>query len=102
MLCYVSCTVNDDFDNFRSVLIFSKNSVVNVDVHVNADNYLNCKCYDHNFQSNLSNDNNFKTEILFSVFILMLYHIFFETQPIKIFDFLILISVLNVMKYFNH
>ena len=53
MLCYVSCIANDDFDNFRSVLIFSNNSVVNVDVHINADNYLNCKCYDHNFQSNL-------------------------------------------------
>ena len=37
----VSCIVNDDSNNFRSFLIFSNNSVVNVDVHVNVDNYLN-------------------------------------------------------------
>ena len=45
----VSCIVNDDFNNFRSFLIFSNNSVVNVDVHVNVDNYLNHKFYDHNY-----------------------------------------------------
>ena len=46
----VSCIVNDDFNNFRSFLIFSNNSVVNVDVHVNVDNYLNHKFYDQIFQ----------------------------------------------------
>ena len=36
-----------------SFLIFSNNSVVNVDIHVNVnvDNYLNSKFYDHDFQS---------------------------------------------------
>ena len=29
--------VSDDFNDFRSFLIFSNNSVVNVDVHVNVD-----------------------------------------------------------------
>ena len=48
----VSCIVNDYFNDFRSFLIFSNNSV-HVDVHVNVDNYLNCIFYDHNFQSNL-------------------------------------------------
>ena len=37
----VSCILNDDFNDFRSFLIFSNNSVVNVDIHVNVDNYLN-------------------------------------------------------------
>ena len=46
-----SCIVSDDFNDFRSFLIFSNNSVVNVDVHVNVDNYLNSKFYDHDFQS---------------------------------------------------
>ena len=32
----VSCIVNDDFNDLGSFLIFSNNSVVNVDVHVNA------------------------------------------------------------------
>ena len=78
-----SCIVSDDFNNFRSFLIFSDNSVVNVDVHVNVniDNYLNSKFYDHEFQSKPeSNSKNFKPEILFSVFSLMFYYIFFETQ----------------------
>ena len=35
-----SCIVSDDFNDFRSFLIFSNNSVVNVDVHVNVDDYL--------------------------------------------------------------
>ena len=35
-----SCIVSDDFNEFRSFLIFSNNSVVNVDVHVNVDDYL--------------------------------------------------------------
>ena len=76
-----SCIVTVDFSDFRLFLIFSNNSVVNVHVHVNADNYLNRKFYDHNFQSKAeSNSNNFKPEILLSVFTLMFYHIFFETQ----------------------
>ena len=75
----VSCIVNDNFNDFRSFLTFSINSVVNVDVHVNVDNYLNHKFYDHNFQSKPdSNSNNFKPEILFSVFTLILYHIFLK------------------------
>ena len=102
----VSCIVNDDFNDFRSFLIFSNNSVVNVDIHVNVENYLNRKFYDHNFQSKPeSNSNNFKPEILFSVFTLMFHHIFLKYNRelrIKIFEFLILIYVLNVMKYFNH
>ena len=36
----VSCIVNDDFNNFRSFLIFSNNSVVDVDVDVHVDNYI--------------------------------------------------------------
>ena len=103
---HVSCIVNGDFIDFRSFLIFSNNSVVNVGVHVNVNNYLNRKFYDHNFQSKPeSNSNNFKPEILFSVFTLMFYHIFLRHNRelrIKIFEFLILISVLNVMKYFSH
>ena len=101
----VSCIVNDDFNDFGP-FFFSNNSVVNVDVHVNVDNYLNHKFYDHNFQSKPeSNSSNFKLEILFSVFSLKFYHIFLKHSRglrIKIFEFLILISVLNVMKYFNH
>ena len=102
----VSCIANDDFNEFKSFLIFSNNSVVNVDVHVNIDNYLNRKFYDHNFQSKAeSNSNNFKPEILFSVFTLIFYHIFLKHNRelrIKIFGFLLLISVFNVMKHFNH
>ena len=51
------------------------------------------------------NSNNFKPEILFSVLSLMFYHIFLKHNGelrIKIFEFLILISLLNVMKHFNH
>ena len=63
--------------------------------------YLNRKFYDHNFQSKpQSNSNNFKPEILFAVFTLMFYHIFLKCK--NIFEFLILISVVDVMKYFNH
>ena len=97
---HVSCIANDDLNNFRSFIIFSNNSVVNVDVHVNVDNYLNRRFYDHNFQLKP-----IKLEILFSVFTLMFYHIFLKHNRelrIKIFEFLILISVFNVMKYFNH
>ena len=73
---HVSCIVNDDFNDFRSFFIFSNNSVVNVDVHLNVDNYLNRKFYDHKFQSKLeSNSNSFKLKILFSVFTLI-----FETH----------------------
>ena len=101
----VSCVVNDDFNNFRSFLIFYNNSV-HVYVHVNVGNYLNHKFYDHNFQSKPeSNSNNFKPEILLSVFSLMFYHSFLKNNRelrIKIFTFLTLTSVLNVMKYFNH
>ena len=103
---HVSCIVNDDFNDFRSFLIFSKNSVVNVDVHVNVDSHLNRKFYVHNFQSKPeSNSNNFKPEILFSVITLMFYHIILKHNRelrIKIFEFVILISVLSVMEYFNH
>ena len=102
----VSFIVNDDFNDIRSFFIFSNNSVVNADVHVNVDNYLNRKFYEHNIQSKPeSNSNNFKPEILLSVFSLMFYHFFLKQNrelKIKIFEFFILISVLNVMKYFNH
>ena len=37
--------LNEDFNYFRSFLIFSNNSVVNVDVHFKVDNYLNRKFY---------------------------------------------------------
>ena len=42
--------LNDDFNNFRLFLIFSNNSVVNVDAHAHfkVDNYLNRKFYGHN------------------------------------------------------
>ena len=79
---YASCIVSDNFNDFRSFLIFSNNSVVNVDVHVNVnvDDYLNSKFYDHDFQSKPeSNSKNVKPQILFSVFSLMFYY-FFETQ----------------------
>ena len=57
----VNCIVNGDFNDFRSFLIFSNNSVANVDVHFKVDNYLNRKFYDHNFQSKPeSNSNNLK------------------------------------------
>ena len=57
----VSCIVNGDCTDSRSFLIFSNNSVVNVNAQVNVDNYLNHKFYDHNFQSKPeSNSNNFK------------------------------------------
>ena len=87
-----------------SFLIFSNNSVVNVDVHVNVnvDNYLNRKFYDHDFQSKPeSNWKYFKPEILFSVFSLLFYYIFLKHNRelrIKVFEFVVLISVLNVMK----
>ena len=59
-----------------------------------------------NFQSKPeSNSNNFKPEILFLVFSLMFYHSFLKNNRelrVKIFTFLTLTSVLNVMKYFNH
>ena len=87
---HVSCIVNDDFNDFRSFLIFSNNLVVNVNLHVNVDNYLNLKFYDYNFQPKPeSNSNNFKPEILFSVFTLMFYHIFLKHNlelRTKIFD----------------
>ena len=95
----VSCIVDVDFNNFRSFLIFSNYSV-QVDVHVNADNYLNHNFYDHKFQSKPeSNSNNFKLEIPFSVYIILKHN---HELRIKIFEFLILISVLIVMKYFNY
>ena len=102
----VSFIVNDDFNDFRSFLICSNNSVVNVDAHFKVDNYLNHKFYGNNFQSKPeSNSNNFKPEILFLVFSLMFYHSFLKNNRelrVKIFTFLTLTSVLNVMKYFNH
>ena len=64
-----SCIVCDDFNDFRSFLIFSNNSFVNVHayVNVNVGNYLNSKFYYHDFQSKPeSNSKNFKPEILFS------------------------------------
>ena len=47
-----SCVASDDFNDFRSFLIFSNNSVINVDVHVNVnvDSDLNSKFYDHDFR----------------------------------------------------
>ena len=98
--------LNDDFNDFRSFLIFSNNSVVNVDTHYKVDNYLNRKFYGHNFQSEPEgNGNSSKPEILFLVFSLMFYHSFLKNNlelRVKIFTFLTLTSVLNVMKYFNH
>ena len=81
LVANASCIANDDFNDFRSVLIFSNNSVVDVDVHVdvNINNYLNSKFYDHDFQSKPeSNSKNFKLEILFSVFSLFFYYIFLK------------------------
>ena len=72
-----SCIASDDFNDFRSYLIFSNNSVVNFDVHVNVnvDNYLNSKFYDHDFQLKPgSNSKSFKLEILFSVYYVFLKH----------------------------
>ena len=58
--------LNDDFNDFRSFLIFSNNSVVNVDAHFKVDNYLNGKFYGHNFQSKPeSNSNNSKPRSCF-------------------------------------
>ena len=74
-----SCVASDDFNDFRSFLIFSNNSVVNIDVHVNVnvDNCLNSKFYDHDFQAKPeSNSKSFKMKILFSVFSLIFYYIF--------------------------
>ena len=70
---HVSCIVNDDFNDFSSFLIFSNNSVVNVDVHVNVDNYLNRKFYDHNFNQNL--------RVIAIILNWMFFITFFETQP---------------------
>ena len=98
--------LNNDFNDFRSFLIFSNNSVVNVDAHFKVDNYLNRKFYGRNFQSKPeSNSNNFKPEILFLVFSLMFYHSFLKNNRelrVKVFTLLTLTSVFNVMKYFNH
>ena len=83
---------SDDFNDFRSFLTFSNNSVVNINVHVNVDNYFNRKFYDHDFHSKSESNNK------------MFYYIFMERNRelrIKIFEFVILISVPNVMKYFN-
>ena len=77
------CIVCDEFSNFRSFLIFSNNSVVTVDVHVNVhvDNCLNRKFYNHDFQSKPeSNSKNDKPEILLSIFSLTFFLHFFETQ----------------------
>ena len=77
-----SCIVSDDFNDFRSFLIFSNNSFVNVDayVNVNVGNYLNSKFYYHDFQSKPeSNSKNFKPEVLLSVFSLMFHYIFWNT-----------------------
>ena len=52
-----------------------------------------------------NNSKNIKPEILFSVFGLIFYHIFLKHNHelrIKIFEFVILTSVINVMKYFTH
>ena len=99
-------SLNDDFNDFRLFLIFSNNSVVDADAHFKVDNYLNRKFYGHNFQSKPeSNSNNSKPEILFLAFSLMFYHSFLKNNRelrVKIFAFLTLTSVLNVMKYFNH
>ena len=74
----VSYIVNDNFNHFKSFLIFSNNSVY-VDVYVNGDNYLNRKFCGHKFQSKPeSSINNVKLEILFSVFGLIFWHIFLK------------------------
>ena len=88
--------VSDDFNEFRSFLIFSNSSVVNVDLHFNVDNYLNRKFYDHDFNQNLG---------VTAKKILMFYYIVLKHSHelrIKIFKFVVLILVLNVMKYLNH
>ena len=57
------------------------------------------------FSQNLRVIASFELEILFSVFSLMFYHIFLKHNcelRVKMFEFLILRSVFNVMKYFNH
>ena len=63
LLLILMLVVSDDFNNFRSFLIFSSNLVANVDVHVNVNvgNYLNRTFYDHDFQSKPeSNSKKFK------------------------------------------
>ena len=101
----VSCIANNDYNNFMALLTFSNNSV-HADVHFNVDSYLNHNFHDHNFQAKPENNsNNFKLEILFLVFSSIFYHIILKHNRklrIKIFEFLILLSALNVMKYFNH
>ena len=100
----MSCIVSDDFNDFRSFIIFSNNPVAIVDVHVNVNvvNYLNSKNYDHDFQSKREcNSKNVKPEILFPVFSLLFYYIFFKHNcelRIKIFEFVLLILVLNIRK----
>ena len=96
----ISSIVNNDFNYFRSLLIFSNNLV-----DVSAGKNLNSKFYDHNFPSKAESNSNSKLENLFSVFNLMFYHSFFKHNSelcIKILKFLKLISALNVMKYFYH
>ena len=79
ILMWIVLVLSDNFNDFRSLLIFSNNSVVNVDVNVNVDKYLNCKFYDHDFQSKPeSNSKNFNPEILFLVFGLLFYYIFLK------------------------
>ena len=63
----VNCIVNINFNDFKSFLTFSKNSV-HVHVYVNFDDHINRKLYNQNLESELeSNCNNFKLDILFSV-----------------------------------
>ena len=81
----VMCLASDDFSDVRSFLFFS-NNLVHVHVHVNVANYLNRNIYDQNFKTwskPESNSNDFKLEILFSVFSLMFCHIFFKHSWIK-------------------
>ena len=48
----VMCLASDDFNDLRSFLIFSNNSV-HVDVHINVGNYLNRNIYDQNLHDSV-------------------------------------------------
>ena len=92
--------VNFDFNNFRSFLIFSNNSVY-FHVYVNVENNINQRFYNNDFNSKPeSNSYILKLEILSSVFSLKFFNVFLKGKHesrIKAFVFLLymLISMLN-------
>ena len=70
-----------------------------VHVQINVDNYISPK-----ESESESNSNNFELGILFSLFSLIFYRMFLKRKRElgkTIFELLILIPVLNVMKYFR-